>query len=887
MLNVGEQKSAEGAKAYFVKSDYLSEGQELVGEWSGEGAKLLGLHGEVQKEDFDRLCDNLHPKTGEQFTPVTRSGRRVGYDLTWSAPKSISAVHALTGDEDILKAFKDSIHETMRDMEKELCTRVRKGGEDHDRVTGNWITAEFVHLTSRPVDGVPCPQLHMHAFTFNATYDAIEEQWKAGQFGPVKRDGYYWQAVQQARFANKLQQAGYSVRRTNDAFEIDGIPQSVLDKFSQRRKVIEEAAERLGIKTPQGWAKLGATTREAKNHRHTYEELKDIWRKRMDPAEQGAIDQVLADKTPHKPIMRNVVHAQFAVEHSFERSSVIEERRLHALALRHGCGEVTPEGIKAEADRNGLLKRIQDGRTWVTTKEVLKEESRMIDFAVQGKATMRPLGLRPIAISSEANTAALSREQQAVIRHVMTSQDRVMMVRGAAGTGKSTLTKAAAKAIEAAGKHVVMVAPTTDAVKVLKRDGLEASTVADLLVNPKTFEQAKDGVIWVDEASLVGTKTMAALFDKAKEQNARVVLMGDKQQMGSIERGSALHVLEAIAKLPVAELSGIRRQSGEYKQAVKLLAKGKALEGFDMLDSMGWVKTLEGYDEVAKLYAEKIRFAKKPEDAAVIICPTHKEGRLITEAVREELKERRVITGEEHEVRQLSNTQWTEAQRGDPQQYTGEELLVVTRRGGGHEAGDEIRAGSVDLSTLKPSRFSTYNERSIHVSRGDMIRVTGAGKTKDKDHRLTNGAVYRIRDFTKDGDMILDNGWTISKDFGHITHAYVNTYFTAQGRTTDHAIVVHGQSSLPAVSQNGLYVAASRGRKSCTIFTDARDELRDAIETERKKLSATELVGRPKPQLVKRIKWAAERARNALIKAKHVIYETITPQQERQYVFER
>ena len=127
MLNVTAQKSAEGAKAYFAQSDYYTEGQELVGRWGGKGAVLLSLSGEVQKPEFDRLCDNLHPKTEKQLTAITRDNRRVGYDFTWSAPKSISVVEALTGDERILEAFRDSIKDTMSDMEAELQTRVRRG----------------------------------------------------------------------------------------------------------------------------------------------------------------------------------------------------------------------------------------------------------------------------------------------------------------------------------------------------------------------------------------------------------------------------------------------------------------------------------------------------------------------------------------------------------------------------------------------------------------------------------------------------------------------------------------------------------------------------------------------------------------------------------------
>ena len=125
---------------------------------------LLGLHGKVDKAAFDSLCDNLHPKTGEPITRITGEGRRVGYDFTWSAPKSVSVLHAMTGDDAILQAFRTTVRETMNEMEAEMQTRVRKDKQDTDRTTGNWVWSEFVHLTSRPVANVPCPQIHIHCY---------------------------------------------------------------------------------------------------------------------------------------------------------------------------------------------------------------------------------------------------------------------------------------------------------------------------------------------------------------------------------------------------------------------------------------------------------------------------------------------------------------------------------------------------------------------------------------------------------------------------------------------------------------------------------------------------------------------------------------------------
>src|SRR5262249_50082177 len=159
---------------------------EIVGSWGGKGASRLGLEGTVDKESFERLCDNLDPRTGEQLTVRTRSERTVGYDFTFSVPKSVSLLYALSGDQEILEAFRASVQETMLEMEAEMKTRVRKKGADINRDTGNMVWAEFIHTTSRPVDGVPDPQLHAHVFVFNTTWDQDEQRWKAGQFRELK-----------------------------------------------------------------------------------------------------------------------------------------------------------------------------------------------------------------------------------------------------------------------------------------------------------------------------------------------------------------------------------------------------------------------------------------------------------------------------------------------------------------------------------------------------------------------------------------------------------------------------------------------------------------------------------------------------------------------------
>src|ERR1700691_4865361 len=114
MIRVSQQECAAGAKRYYATADYYSEGQEIIGLWGGKGAARLGLEGTVDKLSFERLCDNLDPRTGAPLTVRTRTERTVGYDFTFSVPKSVSLLYALTDDQGIMDAFRSAVDETMR-----------------------------------------------------------------------------------------------------------------------------------------------------------------------------------------------------------------------------------------------------------------------------------------------------------------------------------------------------------------------------------------------------------------------------------------------------------------------------------------------------------------------------------------------------------------------------------------------------------------------------------------------------------------------------------------------------------------------------------------------------------------------------------------------------
>jgi conjugative relaxase-like TrwC/TraI family protein len=228
MLRINEIANSAAAKAYYQakNADYYIDGQELEAYWHGQAAPMLRLSGRVEKRAFDDLCDNLHPVRGQKLT-AAKGERRVGYDFTFSVPKSVSVLHAIGGDERIADAFRVAVAATMGEVEREMKTRVRKRKADFDRPTGNMVWCDVVHNTSRPIGRYPDPQLHIHAVAFSLTWDDQEGQWKAGQFGDLKRDGSYFQAVFRSRLALELQALGYELKAKAGDFEVVGIPARV------------------------------------------------------------------------------------------------------------------------------------------------------------------------------------------------------------------------------------------------------------------------------------------------------------------------------------------------------------------------------------------------------------------------------------------------------------------------------------------------------------------------------------------------------------------------------------------------------------------------------------------------------------------------------------
>ena len=589
MIRITQSTSADHAKAYFTdslkKAEYYIEGQdqENPGQWGGKLAARLGLEGIVTKDAFFALCENRNPITGGALTPRTKEDRTVAYDATFICPKSVSVAEALATDDHITRACEDSVFETLGDMEADAQTRVRINGADENRHTGELLYSTFLHHTARPVDGAsPDPHKHIHAVIFNCSFDAEENRIKALQFQNIYRDANYYQQRFLKRLSDRLISLGYEIRRTDGSFEIVNIPQRVIDLFSKRKHQVLAVVQEKGISDARGINDLTVRTRERKVKDLSMAELKADWKRQIkelgEDKEEGE-KPVRYAPTVSIPAVQPEQCVQYGLDHCLERASVVQDRRLlqHAYHYAIGNQDVTLDAITDVFNNDNRIISVEERcRTMVTTREILAEEKHMIDLARAGRGGVAP-------IYSQTPSIALDGQQHDAVTQLLTSHNKCELLRGYAGTGKTTLMKEATRLIEDAGLKVIAVAPSAQASRdTLRKEGFSgAETVARLLSDETLQKKLEGNVLWVDEAGMLNTRDTIALLQLAEKHNTRLILAGDPSQHSSIVRGDALRVLQTVGGLRPAEVSKIYRQKPEaYREAVEDISQGNITDGF-------------------------------------------------------------------------------------------------------------------------------------------------------------------------------------------------------------------------------------------------------------------------------------------------------------------
>jgi conjugative relaxase-like TrwC/TraI family protein len=548
------------AGAYYVDPDrrglatYYLDAGEPPGQWVGRQAAVWRLIGAVDAEAFLSLMDGAGP-SGEQLGRAYGERSVRGYDITFSAPKSVSTLWAL-GDENVTgesRAAHDTAVKAVLDfVERHATTRATVDGAVQNVDADGVAVALFRQHTSWLLD----PQLHTHAVVA-AKLRIADGQWLALDARLIKHDQQtlaLYHATLRSELTNRL-----GVRwqpPVNGIAEIDGMPDDVLGEFSQRARQVERRLERKLDRfratfdrdpTPrESWRlerEAVLDSRPSKRHPGEHVDLQGEWAERIEglghhprgvvddavgglpapgrltaEARVAMVDQALAALTESSStwrpneLLRELARAMPTTVHEAPAHLVMTLERLTERVLHEHCVDLTPLGVGPLRESDGRPTRESVLDRCYTTEAILEEEQGVADWAEErwlAPGAPAPFGDVEALDSAQIHAAALAAGTHSLV-----------VIVGPAGTGKTTMLRATVEHLAGGGRRAFGLAPSAAAAEVLADEtGITADTVDKLLVeyakpgqlpDPQYLLPAGTTVI-VDEAGMLSTPKLADL----------------------------------------------------------------------------------------------------------------------------------------------------------------------------------------------------------------------------------------------------------------------------------------------------------------------------------------------------------------------------------------
>jgi conjugative relaxase-like TrwC/TraI family protein len=719
------------------------------------------------------------PASGEPLGLRSAPGREPvpGFDLTFSAPKSASLLWAL-GDPgvagEVSRAHQRSVEAALDYMQHNACW-ARRGAGGAEFVPGNgYLAAAYRHRSSRNCD----PQLHTHVLIANAT-KGPDGRWSRlyhpAIYEHAKTAGYLYEVQLRHELTLSLGVRWQEVR--NGIAEIEGFRDEHLRAFSTRRAEILEAVGPLTSARARQVAALA--TRGAKERDISREGLRERWasKARAIGLDREAIEATLAiDGTlTIRSAEAEITSAQLGRELTAHASHFDRRDAIQAVA------QLSPEGAPAReveqaADaylaseavirvaENAKADRYTTLHIWELEGEALAAAKRMAG---------EPRGRAGDLVAARAIKArpTLKPDQREMVQRLLSGREGIVVVVGEAGTGKTYAIVAAAEGWAAAGFELRAVAPTWRAANALRREGLDATTVAGLLaeLDRQTSYSApilgERSVLLVDEAGMVGSVDLAKLIGHVEEAGAKLVFVGDYGQLPEIEAGGLFRALAERGE-PIRLEEVIRHNHELDREAAKRIREGEGREAFELYRSAERVTVAPDAEaRRGAMVADWWRSAREGEDALMVAQRNVEVARLNATA-RELMRSEGRLGAEEIEV-----------------------------------GGARFAAGDQVITRINDRANDIYNRERWQIAEVNAEKQSVVLEGVDQARRVEVGPEYLAR----------------TNPYGEapaLQHAYAVTTYCAQGATVDRAYVMAD----PSMDKQALYVAASRSREETYLY---------------------------------------------------------------------
>lgn len=609
-------KGAE-AGVYYVEHlpSYYLNTDEPAGVWHGAGASMLGLCGAVEGEAFGSVMVGRHPVDGSWLGRRYGDDSVRGFDVTASAPKSVSVLFAIGDDvtrRDVLTAHDSAVEAMIGWIEAHAHTRYRIGGQVAVLDAQGIVVALFRQHTSRALD----PQLHTHVVIANRVRSP-DERWLALDARTLKLDQRTLSAIYHAGLRAELTRrlgVGWEPP-VNGIAEIAHVPAEVLEMFSSRTADIDD---RVAVKLDRFTDTIGRPPTVRERWCLEREAVTDSRPSKPKPADSAGlhrrwVDQVI--EVGHDPQqlvataagrvaartrvdqfdVARIVNAALASltsrQSTWRPAELVRELAAAVptdLAVPGGqlvawlddlagdvilrrCVDVSaliPAGVMLRRDGRPVSEAATDRA--LTTAAILAEEEQVLVWAEQG---VRGPGSDVGELAIEP--AGLSVPQREAARAVAGTRELVLVV-GAAGTGKTTALAPAVAHLHTQRRVVFGVAPSATAAAVLRQEtGVAADTIDKLLVEHRGPRPSHPGyalpdgaTVIVDEAGMCSTPHLAELAALAQRRRWRLVLVGDPLQFSAVGRGGLFaHLVDNYGAI---ELEQVRRFLHDWERAASV-----------------------------------------------------------------------------------------------------------------------------------------------------------------------------------------------------------------------------------------------------------------------------------------------------------------------------
>ena len=806
VASIGKIAAPTQGASYYERDGYYAEDDPAHREasaWAGKGAEALGLSGPVDPDTFRQILEGKVPD-GPQLGrrgPDGEIQHRPGRDVTLSAPKSVSLLAMVGGDERIVAAHDQAVGKTLAWIEEHTVqTRVQ------DKATGamirtggqKMVAATFRHDTSRNLD----PQLHTHCVIANMVQGAD------GKWRTMVNDGLYREkmaigAIYRSELAEGLRELGYGIEKTHadGRFEIAGVPRDVIEAFSTRRAEIEAAMAERGLGTTADNPHLAArATLMTRAHKRDVDKgvLRETWKLQASMlgfaaeaihanARQAEPDRTPPDLFTHPDSIAGDA-VRWAVEHLSERQAVFGHRDLLAATLGRDPGAVTvaaaERAIAALEHKGGLhaAQGLDHGRHW-TTDAALARESETIECMRAGQGAEKAI-MRGWVAETKLHRGRLNGGQKAAVKTILAAGDRVIGVQGYAGTGKTTMLKRLRVLAESRGHRVVGLAPSASAANTLEQEsGIASETLQRFLARHagviecrgtsrgirRLRGQFAKTVLVADESSLASSEQMRGLLRAATTLRlARVVLVGDEKQLGAVEAGRPFAQLRAAGMQTVVMNEIVRQRDVDLKAAVRASLAGEVKTAFARLD--GHITQVDR-DAIGTHAAGRwLDLSPEQRTATGVVAPTRALRDSINDTIRDQLVAEGTVSGPARQGEKLVSRGLTRAQMTVASNYARGDTVIFNRAYNtlGVVVGDERRVVGVDWQWKRvdladsegrivkwaPERLAAakggvevYRGAAMELRAGDRVRWT----RNDPGSGLVNGATATVERIEREG----------------------------------------------------------------------------------------------------------------------------------------